>query len=257
MKFVKYNAAGNDFIVTKELLNKEEIIKFCHRNFGIGADGVIFVEAFEEAERLVNIRIFNSDGGEASMCANGTRSVAHFIADKYFHGITSLTMKTLSGIYRCDVKDGVVSLSMPREIIRQLTGASHLLAESEKEYFVNTGVPHAVYFVENVELIDLAKKAPFIRFHPSFSKGINVNVASFDPHLKNMIHMRSYERGVEAETLSCGTGVIATAFACQELYGFKDSIQIKTKGGILEVDIGEKYLTYGGKVFAIYDGETK
>ena len=228
--FTKMVASGNDFIVLKSFGSKALKLKvlarrMCDRKFGIGADGLLLLEKSRVAD--VKMRIFNADGSEAEMCGNGARCVALYkvTMSPCFrrevgipteqkrasgHHVTSVTLQTKAGIIEAQVhKDSVkIKLTDPRNIRLDIPIKVHgrLLHVN----FVNTGVPHAVIFVNGLQNIDVAVLGREIRYHKEFAPaGSNVNfVEAID---KDSIAIRTYERGVEAETLACGTGSSAAA----------------------------------------------
>jgi len=212
--FTKMVASGNDFIVLKSFSSKVLKLKvlarrMCDRKFGIGADGLLLLEKSRVAD--VKMRIFNADGSEAEMCGNGARCVALYkVTMSPCHHVTRVTLQTKAGIIESQVhKDSVkIKLTDPRNI--RLDIPIKVRGRLLHVNFVNTGVPHAVIFVNGLQNIDVAVLGREIRYHKEFAPaGTNVNfVEAMD---KDSIAIRTYERGVEAETLACGTGSSAAA----------------------------------------------
>jgi diaminopimelate epimerase len=261
--FTKLQGNGNDFILIdefeRELIPEELKAKFAslytERRFGIGADGVLFLLKGEKAP--LKMRVFNPDESEAEMCGNGIRCLAKYILDKGYDtylvekGFTkdSFPVETLAGVIQVSTKydedeEFQATIGMPAPKFNR----SEIPATGEGEYkeeileytvyAVNTGVPHAVVFVDEVGAIDMAELAPAIRNHHSFLAGANVNFV--EKREENLLHIRTYERGVEAETLSCGTGAMASAAMARKLGMVGDTVQVETAGGPLTVRLGEK-----------------
>ncbi|MEA5000824.1 MAG: diaminopimelate epimerase [Endomicrobiaceae bacterium] len=215
IQFYKLTAAGNDFVMID---NRESIIpeekhsslaaKLCDRRYSIGGDGLILLEKSNKAD--FRMRYYNSDGSHASMCGNGGRSIAKFA---YELGAVKKNMKfeTDAGLITAEIKsDTVVNLALynPKDLKLNIS-----IQAEDKQFEVsclNTGVPHAVIFVDDVEKTDVVKYGRIIRFHKEFSpSGTNVNFVQLTDN--NTILVRTYERGVEDETLACGTGVTASS----------------------------------------------
>jgi len=259
VEFWKMEATGNDFIV---LDNRGEIVRerknfslsFCHRKKGIGADGVIFIEEADDAD--FTMRIFNPDGSEAEMCGNGARCAVLF---SYLKGIAkkSCEFKTLSGKIKAEVGNSTVRIKMtdPFDLREKIT----LDVDGEKYtgYYINTGVPHFVIFFSDIEKIPLKQMGRKIRFHSLFHpQGTNVDIVSLE---KDAISIRTYERGVEDETLSCGTGAVACALISSLKGNLISPIRVKTKGGELKVLFENKEGKFKnvfleGKVNIVYQG---
>ena len=211
ISFTKMQGAGNDFIVIDhaEGIDYSALaIKACHRNFGIGADGLLVLD--RSATSDFKMRIINADGSEAEMCGNGARCMAAYIAGKGVGAKETFTMETLAGVIHGSARGEVarVQLNDPKDYRsniaidlgdRQLTG-----------HFINTGVPHTVIFVERLNDVDVEGIGRQIRHHTAFApKGTNVNFV--ERVQDGVVALRTYERGVEAETLACGTGSVAAA----------------------------------------------
>jgi diaminopimelate epimerase len=211
--FWKMSGSGNDFVVidNRRKRLKGSLAKWaerlCHRQFGIGADGLLLLEPSKKADfRMV---YFNSDGSRASMCGNGARCMA-WTAEQLKVVGPRFTFETDAGIVGGEVSGQVakVTLSRPKGYKAEV-----VVPTPDQEYrvgFINTGVPHAVVFVDDAEKVEIAREGAAIRFHKVFQPaGTNVN---FVQKINDRtLRVRTYERGVEGETLACGTGVSASA----------------------------------------------
>ena len=228
--FSKYQGTGNDFIIIdnrKKEYNflREEVARMCHRRFGIGADGLMLLE--EEAGYDFKMVYFNSDGGESTMCGNGGRCLVKYASTK---GILKNTYRFLAidGAHEATIDlDGTVSLKMTDVGDVQRTGGHFIL---------NTGSPHWVEVVDDVQLVDVAVQGRERRHRPPYgAEGINVNFVQLGAE-PFRIKVRTYERGVEAETLSCGTGVTAAAIVCSHNENGFNRVEVDTPGGRLIVE---------------------
>ena len=225
--FFKYQGTGNDFIMIDDrtesfdLENHEMIARLCHRKFGIGADGLILIRNHKEDDfEMIH---YNADGHLTSLCGNGSRCVVMFASQL---GIVQSECRfmTVEGILEARIDGGLVHLKMPDVMDVE----SH-----ESHYFLNTGSPHHICFVEDIENHDVFHQGRTIRYGPPYNKeGANVNFVK--QITGNRIFVRTYERGVEDETLSCGTGVTAAAII-QGIKGSTSPIKVKTLGGDLEI----------------------
>lgn len=231
--FVKYSGCGNDFVIIDNrslqlIPSQSGIQRLCHRQCGVGADGVIFLENPNREDALYRMRIFNADGSEAEMCGNGLRCLAHYIhsIEKPPEHFYIETMHQRMEISYCH---DFVSVGMPspaaisqKEII--VNGHTFSL------YFLDTGVPHAVYFTDDIEKEELFSCAAQIRFHQAFHPhGTNVNFVKILPN--QSLSIRTYERGVEQETLACGTGATAAALAFAKAYGCHAPVKVHLRSG--------------------------
>jgi diaminopimelate epimerase len=262
--FTKMSGSGNDFIFIdhrKPFLSedqmKEFVRKVCRRRVSVGADGLVLVERSEKAD--LKWRFFNADGSEAEMCGNAGRCLGRFAHLKGMTGST-LTFETLAGILSATADGGRVKLEMTRPHSLKLDET--LLVEGKQEVVssLNTGVPHAVLFTEDLRKADVARMGNAIRFHPHFSpKGTNVNFVQLES--SSRMAVRTYERGVEGETLACGTGVVASALIAAFKGQVTSPVSVRTEGGeILTVhfEIGGdevKKVLFEGEVHVIYEGE--
>ena len=270
--FTKLVGTGNDFILIDNRKNgirpsaySSLSHQWTHCQNGIGADGVLFLEKSSRSSHAhLRMRIFNPDGSEAEMCGNGIRCLAYYA---YHCGLVTKRMQieTMAGVLAAEItgKDQVrVQLSPPKEWRFNLNfKRSGLVLQGG---FVNTGVPHAVFFVEDLESIDVTDLGRWIRYHQTFApKGTNVNFVQCKG--PRQIAVRTYERGVEAETLACGTGVTASALISSQQKKVSPPIQVSTKGGeTLTVDFkqesdtiqqvwleGSVRMTFKGEIFHV------
>ncbi|MCX7661320.1 MAG: diaminopimelate epimerase, partial [Candidatus Omnitrophica bacterium] len=231
ISFVKMVASGNDFVVIERWSHKSWTLKklasrICDRKFGVGADGLLVLEKSEIAE--IKMRIFNPDGSEAQMCGNGARCVALYIKSKIKK--PKIRIETKSGIIHSQVdKDNVkIKLTEPKDI--KLNIPIKINNRTLKVNFINTGVPHTVIFVEGLEKINVVDWGRLIRFHKRFSPA-GTNVDFVEVLNNHSIKIRTYERGVEDETLACGTGAVAGAIISSFNFltsGYK-KINVQTK----------------------------
>lgn len=234
--FYKYQGAGNDFIVIDNrksqysFLNTTQIAHFCNRRFGIGADGLMFLE--KDPEHVFKMRYFNADGLEGSMCGNGGRcivSLAHHL--KLFKEL--VVFNATDGLHKAEL----VSEFYPQSLVRLQMRDVNTYTKKGKIYTLDTGSPHYVCFVEDVESVDVLTVGRKIRFSKDFPHGINVNFVEITA---SGLRMRTYERGVEDETFSCGTGATATAIAYLLMMNADPgthSVGISTKGGHLQIHL--------------------
>lgn len=227
LQFTKYQATGNDFILVdnrskKIALSKEQIVKACSRKFGIGADGLILIEPSTTADFTVNY--YNSDGSQ-SLCGNGSRAAVTFAAS-----LQLLKDKTSFEAY--DGRHEAVLL--PTGIVRLKMNDVSETRKINNDWYIYTGSPHYIRFVKNNQDFPVFDEGKKIRYSPEFLPGgTNANFVELLPD--NTIFVRTYERGVEDETLSCGTGVTAAALAASQK-GYTSPISIKTLGGELSVE---------------------
>ena len=231
--FTKMNGAGNDFVMldNRDLrysLKKEDIAWLCDRHRGVGADGLLAVEP-AQAGADFRFRYYNADGGEAEMCGNGARCFARFVAT-LLGETRDMTFETIAGTLGASFigEQVCIAMSEPFEQEADLPVAVDGLAS--QIHSVNTGVPHAVSYLENLSDLDVVKFGSAIRHHDHFSpSGTNVNFAKV---LKpGHIAIRTYERGVEDETLACGTGMVACALYHHLLDEAPSPVKVDVKGG--------------------------
>ncbi len=225
--FYKYQGTGNDFVMIddrEELFDLEDhtlISHLCHRKFGIGADGLILIRNHKEAG--FEMVYYNADGHLASLCGNGSRCAVKF-ANQLGAVANKCSFMTSEGILQARIEGKLVHIKMP-DVKSVETYPDH--------YFLNTGSPHHICYVNNIEKYDVFQEGRKIRQGaPYFETGSNVNfVQSLD---NSAIFVRTYERGVEDETLSCGTGVTAAALV-EGIKGASSPVNVKTLGGNLQI----------------------
>ena len=252
--FNKYQGTGNDFIIidNRELLfisDPEIISRMCNRRFGIGADGLILIEPHTDAD--FRMRYFNADGYEGSMCGNGGRCAAHFA---FSHNIAGNVMQFIAydGVHWATIDGDIVHLTMSDVMHFRVT---------DDNCFLDTGSPHHVSFVSETDKIDVVAEGRRIRYSDEYAPGgTNVNFVKIT---ENRLEVRTYERGVEDETLSCGTGVTASAIAAVRYRQFdRMPVTVVTLGGTLTVsfqageDINTDVVLSGPAIF-VFEGEYK
>lgn len=230
MKFHKYQGTGNDFILvdnrkSENYLSQEQISKICERRFGIGADGLMLLN--EKPGYDFEMKYYNADGKEGSMCGNGGRCMIKFV---YNLGIHREQYKFLAvdGPHEAEIDiEGIVSVKM--KDVRNIR-------KFHNDYILDTGSPHYIKMVNHVMEYDVYKKGYEIRHSKEFEdEGINVNFVELTDEPDKII-VRTYERGVEDETLSCGTGVTAAALVCYHNENGFNEVEVKTLGGVLSVE---------------------
>jgi len=269
ISFTKMESGGNDFIIIdnrKKMLPQalsKLAVNLCRRRSSIGADGLILLEKAEKAD--YRMRIFNPDGSEPEMCGNGARCLARFA---FIKGIASAeaVIETRAGNVKAQVKRKKVKvrLSNPSDI--DLNFKISLKPRiSQKVNFINTGVPHAVVFVPALSKVDVKNLGRAIRYHKRFApSGANVDFITLQG--KNSLYIRTYERGVEDETLACGTGAVASALISGLQGKVSSPVEVHTRGGevlkveyIIEKDRKriEKFkgVWLEGEVRVVYEGE--
>lgn len=253
IKFSKYSGNGNDFIILDHPAHEMSpglVKRMCNRHFGVGADGILTLTDFAGTDG--EMRIFNADGGEAEMCGNGLRCLATYIDQKHSHAKNAYRIKTMNATYEVVRQNDAFAIEMSEIKDINLYDLSHF-HEFDRSFFVNTGVPHLVFLVKDAKKIEIKPTGSRYRYHPTFPNGTNV---SFVEILKDYqtAYVRTYERGVEDETHSCGTGLTATALALNYWNGWKEMITLKTLGGTHRVLLGNK-VYYSGEVKHCFSGE--
>jgi len=228
MQFYKYQGTGNDFIVIDDRreqfnLSAEEIAHLCHRRFGIGADGLMLLQLAPDFD--FKMVYYNADGTLGTMCGNGGRCLVRFAADLHI-------VKEKANFIAVDGPH--TAWVYPDKISLQMMDVPAIDQHAD-DYFTNTGSPHFVRFVKQVQFYDVKNVGASIRYSEAYQpiQGTNANfVEKLDPQT---IFVRTYERGVEDETYSCGTGVTAAALVAHVFQGMNSPVQIKTLGGELAV----------------------
>ena len=251
INFTKYEGNGNDFIIIddrKEEFSEDNVLmisKLCDRKFGIGADGLILLRKHKVYD--FQMIYFNSDGNESSMCGNGGRCLVSY-ALQLDIDLKTNSFLAIDGVHKFKVVDN--------EIYLKMNDVKDIVVKNGYN-FLNTGSPHVVQIVENVDEINVYEQGKKIRNQFQEMNGVNVNFVSLN---NDIIKCRTFERGVENETLSCGTGVVAVA-----LYIFKkkkisdNKIIVSTKGGSLSVSFkndGNSFreIWLKGDINKIFDG---
>jgi diaminopimelate epimerase len=233
LNFWKMNGAGNDFVMLDNregalVLSSEQIARICDRHCGVGADGVLIVEAAEQGADF-RMRYYNADGGEAEMCGNGARCFARF-SRRFLDEASAVSFETQAGKIIADFVGEEVSLRMSEPHSWQEAQDLELAGTTRTVHFVNTGVPHAVAFVEDLESLNLRGEGPALRYHRVFEpKGTNANFVAVEG--PQSLAIRTYERGVEGETLACGTGVCAAALVHAKTSGADSPVSVRVRGG--------------------------
>ena len=227
------NGAGNDFVLIDNRtgdvhLDRSQIARLCDRHRGIGADGILLLE--KAANRTdFRMRYFNADGGEAEMCGNGARCFARF-ANKVAGTEGKISFETPAGIISAELIGDLVTLQMTEPTDLRLNVPLRVADEDKDIHFINSGVPHVVIPVSHVDDVDVDREGAVIRHHKMFSpKGANVNF--IEKREANKIVVRTYERGVENETLACGTGVVASALVFAAMEDVNGPIGVYVRGG--------------------------
>lgn len=236
IEFAKAQAAGNDFIILDNRKNRlgggianfSDFAAFaCRRRYSVGADGVLVLE--DSASADFKMRIFNPDGSEVPMCGNGARSSAAFCYAKEWCG-ASMKIETKSGVLAARIKNDLVKIKMtpPKNIrLERNVGLGNTIMDL---HTLDTGVPHAVHFVENIKGYPVKEMGAKLRYHKAFHpEGTNADfVEAVD---RSTISVRTYERGVEDETLACGTGAVASAIISCLVKGTEQPVSVVTAGG--------------------------
>jgi len=262
LRFTKMNGAGNDFVLIDNRagevhLNRSQIAHLCDRHRGIGADGILLLEKPSNRADF-RMRYFNADGGEAEMCGNGARCFARF-ANKVAGAAGKISFETPAGVISADLVGDLVTLQMTEPTDLRLNIPLRVANKDKAVHFINTGVPHVVIPVPQVDDVDVEREGAPIRQHEMFSpKGANVNF--IEKRGANKIAVRTYERGVEDETLACGTGVVASALIFAAVEDANGPIGVFVRGGNeLQVGFGKtgtefKNVTLTGPAEFVFEG---
>jgi diaminopimelate epimerase len=228
MRFYKYQGTGNDFILIDNRsaefeLPAETIKKLCDRRFGIGADGLMLLHAHPTLD--FEMKYFNADGHAGSLCGNGSRCIVRFAND----------LGIQKNIYQFLASDGVHRAERINDQIRLEMNDVSRIEQRGSDFFLNTGSPHVVRFTDQLNTLDVYQIGKNIRYDPEYAPGgTNVNFIQ-RTSVPGRIQVRTYERGVEDETFSCGTGVTACALVLAHCDQLKQDTLIQTKGGELTV----------------------
>ncbi|WP_185861000.1 diaminopimelate epimerase [Blattabacterium cuenoti] len=262
LKFYKYQGTGNDFIlIDSRQQNIEDPFlfnKLCDRHFGIGADGIVLIQNDNDDEYKSDfyMKYYNSDGKESTMCGNGGRCAISFANQLGIYKKNKIHFRAIDGYH-----DGFIIRNNNKDLIsiNLLNVNKNTIKLHSKYVFLNTGSPHHILFVEDIKEKNVYKEGKKIRFkNPYLEKGVNVNFVKILEN--NTLQVRTYERGVEDETLSCGTGVVASVIASCETNKIKvGEILVQTLGGKLWVTLTKtkneyKNITLTGNVKFIFKG---
>jgi diaminopimelate epimerase len=248
MKFCKYSATGNDFILIDNRADlglnwSQKALKYCPRRTSVGADGIILLENDESQD--FKMRLFNADGSEGEMCGNGTRAITHFAHEVLkLKSENQYVFRTMNGVYRSEISGNIVKVQMSE--VSEARSLDYF--EYGFQAFVDTGVPHVV-LQGNVGTHEAARA---IRNDKRFPKGANVNFITIES--EGVVSAKTFERGVEDFTLSCGTGVTAIAKSLNQLKGWNSPIKVKTPGGEFTMHFDEHFYLEG-PVELVYSGE--
>jgi diaminopimelate epimerase len=254
--FWKMHGAGNDFILVDDrslsfpLGDPAYCIRLCDRRRGVGAEGVILIQSSTTAD--FRMRFINPDGAEVDMCGNGARCVAR-LACEIGAAPADMRIETAAGIVRAEVLPPLVRLYLPAPKDWRMDLHLDGVEQIRHLYVVNSGVPHAVCFVDHLSDTDVAALGAAIRHHPLFApSGTNADFVQVTG--RRSLSIRTYERGVEAETLACGTGIVAAALVAQRLGLVCTPVQVLTAGGDI-LDVGDSPLTLTGPAEHVFRGE--
>ena len=262
--FWKMNGAGNDFVVLDNRdgrlsLTGAQIAALCDRHRGVGADGLLAVEPAQSGADF-RMRYYNADGGEAEMCGNGARCFARFANFLSNWSLDSVSFETPAGIISATFHGDQVRLRMSEPHDWRPAQSLPVADTSLSVHFVNTGVPHAVVLTDDLANVPIRSWGAALRYHDAFApKGTNANFASV--LAPGSIAIRTYERGVEDETLACGTGMVASALIHATLSGAPSPVKVLVKGGdTLEVGFtrdGDSFrdVTLTGPAVIVFEGD--
>jgi diaminopimelate epimerase len=262
LRFTKMNGAGNDFVLLDNragdiVLTRAQIVRICDRHRGVGADGVLVLELPTNGADF-RMRYYNADGGEAEMCGNGARCFARF-ADRTAGPLEKLSFETPAGVIGAQLAGELVTLQMSDPSDLRLGLEVPLGGENIRASYLDSGVPHIVVPVATIDEVDVRSLGSALRNHPMFApRGANANFS--EQRGSRSIAIRTYERGVEAETLACGTGVVASAIIFAANKNVSGPIGVLVRGGdTLQVNFtreGNRFsnVTLSGPADFIFDG---
>ena len=248
LTFSKYEGTGNDFILIDDRMqvfpiNPQKISKLCHRQYGIGTDGLILLRASSKGDFAM--RIFNQDGSEAEMCGNGLRCLVQFLID-LGEEKRKFAIETKKKIYLSEIKKGRICVDM---------GTPRIIEEKGLEMLLEVGVPHFIKFVKDLSQFDREAEKHFS------VTGVNINYARIESF--RTIHMRTFERGVGDETFSCGSGATAVCMAAWKQFGIVGPVKVIFGSGeelrfeILTENQNLKGIMMSGNVTHVFDGKVR
>jgi diaminopimelate epimerase len=263
IEFFKMSGSGNDFILIDnrtQALSVENLPEFvgkiCERKVSVGADGLILIEHSEIVD--FRWRFFNADGSEVDMCGNGGRCAARFAHIKGFAG-EKLSFETRAGIIDAEVKSDMVKLKLTDPHNLQVNLSIPVDDRSFEISHINTGVPHVVHYVNDLDQFDVFTLGRTIRYHAQFApEGTNANFVEVID--KDTIRVRTYERGVEDETLACGTGAVAAALISSWKGLIESPVNVRVRSGEIlkiyfqKIDHGFKDIYLEGNAKVVYEG---
>jgi len=235
LEFTKMSGAGNDFILFDNregriVLTPEKIARLCHRQFGIGADGLMLLVPAQTATADWAWQFYNSDGSDAEMCGNGARCFARYIQKTTGWSLPTVRFETIAGVIHAEFHGERVTVGLTTPHGLRLEEAVTTADGEIQVSSLNTGVPHAVVFVADADQAMVQQRGAELRWHPHFQpRGTNVNFVQVLG--TDHIRVRTYERGVEGETLACGTGVTAGALVSSRIRGFRSPVRVQVQGG--------------------------
>jgi len=257
------SGAGNDFVLIDNRaqnlrLTRDQVVRLCDRHRGVGADGVILLGRASSEQADWSWEFYNSDGSSGEMCGNGARCFGRFV-QRRTGSPADFNFETLAGIIHARFQGDRVTVNLTRPEKLVLNESLPLSTGKSIVHSLNTGVPHAVLFVPDADRAMLQQLGPEIRHHARFApKGTNVNfVQVLAP---GRIRVRTFERGVEGETLACGTGVTASALITSKIHNFQSPIQVLVQGGdslevsFTENDAGFDQVSLTGPAEFVFEG---
>ncbi len=263
--FYKMSGSGNDFILVDDRkgnlpINDRSAFsrKVCRRRLDVGADGLIVIESSQSADFKWDF--YNADGSVAEMCGNGARCAARYAWLIGAVNKPSMCFETLAGLISADVGDDAVTLQMTDPGVPRMAESISVDGNQLSVHCIDTGVPHAVIVVDGLDAVPLSDLGPKVRYHSHFvPKGTNVNFISINDN--GSVGIRTYERGVEAETLACGTGAVAGAIVASRLYSLLPPVRMIVKSGLpLDIDFQSendyqyRNVTLKGEARVVYRG---
>ncbi len=234
LPFTKMNGAGNDFVLMDNRAgtirpSPQQVARLCHRQRGVGADGLMLLIPCSSGRADWAWDFYNSDGSHAEMCGNGARCFARFV-QRLTGTAGPLTFETAAGIITAAFEGDQVTVNLTDPQQFRLGEQLEVQGASMRVDSLNTGVPHAVVFVPDADRALVESLGPALRYHPHFApRGTNVNFVQ--PLAPGSIRVRTYERGVEGETLACGTGLTASALVYARRHGYGSPVRVRVQGG--------------------------